>query len=91
MKFEWDIQKADRNFKKHEVSFQEAASVFGDALSITYPDPDHLIREDRFVTVGTSRFGRVLIIAHSDRGKNIRIISARKTTRKERKFYEEEK
>ncbi len=91
MKFEWDKQKADINFKKHGVSFQEAASVFGDALSITYPDPDHLIGERRYITVGVSRFGRVLIISHTDRGKKIRIISARKTTKKECKYYEEGK
>jgi uncharacterized DUF497 family protein len=91
MKFEWDKQKADTNFKKHGVSFHEAASVFGDILSITYPDPDHSVRENSFITVGISRFGRVLIISHTDRGNNIRIINARKTTRKERKYYEEGK
>jgi len=89
MKFEWDPQKADSNQKKHGVSFQEAASVLGDALSITYPDPDHSAREHRFITVGTSRLGRVLVVAHTDRRGNIRIISARKTTRQERKYYEE--
>lgn len=89
MKFEWDPQKANRNFKKHGVSFQEAASVLGDALSITHPDPDHSEREYWFITVGTSRLGRVLIVAHTDRGGNIRIISARKTTRQERRYYEE--
>lgn len=91
MKFEWDPQKADSNLKKHGVSFQDAASVFGDALSITYPDPDHSVREQRFITVGMSRSGRVLMVAHTDRGDNIRIISARKTTPKERRYYEEGK
>ena len=91
MKFEWDPQKADSNLKKHGVSFQEAASVLGDALSITYHDPDHSVREHRFITVGTSRSGRVLMVAHTDRGDNIRIISARKTTRRERRYYEEGK
>ena len=89
MKFEWDPEKADSNQKKHGVSFQEAASVLGDALSITYPDPDHSVREHRFITVGMSRLGRVLIVAHTDRRGNIRIISARKTTRQERRYYEE--
>ena len=89
MKFEWDVQKAEGNLKKHGVSFQDAASVLGDALSITYPDPDHSVREHRFVTVGMSRSGKVLMVAHTDRRGNIRIISARKTTRKERKYYEE--
>jgi uncharacterized DUF497 family protein len=89
MRFEWDPQKADSNQKKHGVSFQEAASVLGDALSITYPDPDHSVKENRFITVGMSRLGRVLIVAHTNRRGNIRIISARKTTRQERRYYEE--
>ena len=89
MKFEWDLRKADSNQKKHGVSFQEAASVLGDTFSITYPDPDHSASERRFITVGTSRLGRVLVVAHTDRRGNIRIISARKTTRQERKYYEE--
>ena len=89
MRFEWDPQKADSNQKKHGVSFQEAASVLGDVLSITYPDPDHSARERRFITVGMLRLGRVLIVAHTDRRGDIRIISARKTTRHERRYYEE--
>jgi len=89
MKFEWDSQKANSNLKKHRVSFQEAASVLGDVLSITYHDPDHSAREHRFITLGISRFGRVLMVAHTDRGDNVRIISARKTTRQERRYYEE--
>lgn len=89
MKFEWDPRKAESNLKKHGVSFQEAASVLGDSLSISYPDPDHSVREHRFITMGMSQIGRVLIVAHTDRGEYVRIISARKTTRKERKFYEE--
>jgi len=89
MKFEWDPQKADSNLKRHGVSFQEAASVLGDDLSITYPDPDHSVREHRFITVGMSRSGSVLMVAHTDRGDNVRIISARKTTRRERRYYEE--
>ncbi len=91
MKFEWDPQKADGNLKKHGVPFQEAASVLGDTLSFTYPDPDHSAGEHRFITVGMSQSGRVLMVAHTDRRGNIRIISARKTTRKERKYYEEGK
>jgi uncharacterized DUF497 family protein len=91
MKFEWNSQKADSNLKKHGVSFQEAASVFGDAHSITYYDPDHSAREHRFITVGMSQAGKVLMVAHTNRGDNVRIISARKTTRKERRYYEEGK
>lgn len=89
MKFEWDPQKADRNLRKHDVSFQEAASVLGDPLSITYHDPDHSATEHRLITVGMSQSGQVLMVAHTDRGDNIRIISARITTRQERRHYEE--
>jgi uncharacterized DUF497 family protein len=88
--FEWDPVKARQNRRKHRVSFQEAASVFGDPLAITYPDPDHSTVEQRFITVGMSGAGRVLLVAHADREANIRIISARKTTARERKHYEEE-
>ena len=89
MKFEWDPQKAASNQRKHGVSFHEAASVLGDPLSITYHDPDHSITEHRFITVGMAQSGLVLMFAHTDRGDNIRIISARRTTRQERKHYEE--
>lgn len=91
MNFEWDPEKATRNRRKHGVSFHEAATVFADPLAVTYHDPDHSISEERFITVGMSRTDRVLIVAHSDRGENIRIISARKTTVQERKHYEEKK
>ena len=91
MNFEWDPDKAAQNRRKHRVSFHEAATVFGDPLAITYQDPDHSILEQRFITVGMSRSSRVLIVAHMDRGENIRIISARKTTLSERKHYEENK
>jgi uncharacterized protein len=87
--FEWDPGKARQNRRKHRVSFQEAATVFGDPLAVTYPDPDHSLSEQRFVTVGMSSAGRVLIVAHVDRDENVRIISSRKTTPRERKHYEE--
>jgi uncharacterized DUF497 family protein len=89
--FEWDPDKAALNRRKHRVSFHEAATVFGDPLAITYQDPDHSILEQRFITVGMSSSGRVLIVAHMDRDENIRIINARKTTPGERKHYEENK
>ena len=89
MDFEWDPLKADRNLRKHGVSFHEAATVLEDSLSITYRDPDHSATEHRFITVGTSRSGRVLMVAHTDRGEKVRIISARKTTPQERRHYEE--
>ena len=89
MNFEWDPNKAARNRRKHEVPFQEAATVFGDRLAVTYHDPDHSALEQRFITVGMSSAGRVLIVAHADRGENVRISSARRTTQRERKHYEE--
>ena len=88
--FEWDPAKARQNRRKHRVSFQEAATVFGDPLALTYPDPDHSITEQRFITLGMSSASQLLIVAHMDRGENIRIINARKTTQRERKQYEEE-
>jgi uncharacterized protein len=77
--------KASQNRRKHRVSFQEAATVFGDPWAITYHDPDHSVSEQRFITVGMSSVHRVLIVAHTDCNENIRIISARKTTQRERK------
>jgi uncharacterized protein len=87
--FEWDPDKAKQNRRKHRVSFHEAATVFGDPFSETYPDPDHSASEQRFITVGMSSAGRVLIVAHMDCNEIIRIISARKTTQRERKQHEE--
>ena len=68
MIFEWDRNKATANLRKHGVSFQEAATVFGDPLALTYNDPDHSLTERRFITIGLSREGRVLVVAHMDRG-----------------------
>jgi len=87
--FEWDPSKARQNLRKHQVSFEEAATVFGDPLAITYPDPDHSTSEQRFITIGLSSANRALIVAHADRGEKIRIISARRTTQRERRHYEE--
>lgn len=89
MEFEWDPDKADVNVDKHGVSFPEAAAIFGDPLAITYFDPQHSDDEDRFLTFGHSTDGRLLVVSHTDRGDRIRIISARETTRRERKQYEE--
>jgi uncharacterized DUF497 family protein len=90
MKFEWHWAKAAANFRKHSVSFDEAATVFADPLSYVYPDPDHSEDETRFLLIGISEAGRMLVISHTDRGEQTRIISARLATRKERSFYEEE-
>lgn len=89
MEFEWDVAKAESNEKKHGVSFLEATAIFGDMLSLTFPDPDHSNEEDRFVTIGISQRQRLLIVSHTDRESRIRIISARQVTRGERKIYEE--
>lgn len=89
MQFEWDLNKATKNLKKHGVSFQEAATVFGDVLSLTFPDPDHSIGEGRYVTIGLSRYERLLVISHTDRDECTRLISAREATRQEQRFYEE--
>jgi uncharacterized DUF497 family protein len=89
MEFEWDPDKAASNLSKHGVSFAEAATVLRDPLSVTFFDPDHSDEEDRFITLGTSLDGRLIILAHTDRGDKVRIISARLATRRERKLYEE--
>lgn len=91
MKFEWDTGKAEMNLKKHKVAFTEATAVFADTLGITIYDPDHSKDEERYITIGHSHLGRTLIVAHTDRGDRIRIISARELTKTERKAYEEGK
>ena len=90
IEFEWDSTKARMNLRKHGVAFRDAATVFRDPLGITIFDPDHSDEEERFITFGFSASGRLLMVAHTDRGKRIRIISARELTRAEREAYEEE-
>ena len=87
--FEWDKNKAKRNIEIHEISFDEASTVFKDTLSLTIHDPLHSDEEDRFTLIGNSVKSRLLVIVHTERGDKIRIISARKATKKERKQYEE--
>jgi uncharacterized DUF497 family protein len=89
--FEWDPAKAARNYRKHRISFHEAATVFGDPLAVTFDDPDHSQSEQRLITVGTSGAGRLLLVAHTERGERIRVISARQATPREREQYEEER
>lgn len=89
MEFEWDPEKANGSRAKHGISFQEAATVFGDPLSLTFFDPDHSDDEDRYLTFGQASSGRYVIVSHTDRDNRIRIISARLMTRRERKSYEE--
>jgi uncharacterized DUF497 family protein len=89
--YEWDSSKAAANLKKHRVAFTEAATVFLDPLALTYQDPDHSEGEQRYITLGESTRGRVILVAHLDRGDRIRIISARRATRKEAHEYGEER
>ena len=89
MEFEWDDAKAEANLRKHGVAFAEAATAFGDPLAITFYDPAHSDDEDRFLTIGLSEGGRVVILSHTDREESVRIISAREATRGERKGYED--
>lgn len=89
MKFEWDPRKAALNIERHNVTFHEAATSFGDPLAVTFNDPDHSLREARFITFGKSKYNRLLAVSHTARGERIRIISARTLTRRERKIYEE--
>jgi uncharacterized DUF497 family protein len=89
LEFEWDDNKARTNLAKHGVSFEEASTVFADALSITIPDPAHSQAEARFIILGHSHRQRLLVVVHTERGDKIRLISARRASRNERKQYEE--
>lgn len=89
LEFQWDPAKAAANLRKHRVSFPEATTAFDDPLSITIADPDHSTREDRYLLLGRLRGGRLVVVAHADRGADIRIISARPADRHERRAYEE--
>lgn len=88
-RFDWDEVKAAQNVRKHGISFDDAASVFLDSLAYTFADPDHSVGESRMVTFGFSQAGRLLAVVHAERGRAIRIISARAATRHERKIYEQ--
>ncbi len=88
MQFEWNPEKAKQNYKKHNIYFEEATTVFYDPLSATFNDPYHSISELRLITVGFSSQGHLLIVSHTERGKNIRIISARIATTNERRRHE---
>ena len=89
LEFEWDPVKAELNLKEHGVSFDEATTIFRDTLSITISDPDHSDYEDRFIDIGVSHRMRLLVVSYTERKDKIRIISARRATRAERKNYEE--
>lgn len=88
--FEWDAVKARENVRKHKVTFEEAVSVFIDPFLLTFPDEEHFTCfEERFISIGRSERGRVLLVVHTDRGDAIRLISCRKATATERKTYEQ--
>jgi len=87
--FEWDEKKASANSNKHGVSFDEAVTVLADPFAITIADPDHSESEERYVDIGSSDRGRVLVVIYTERGTKIRIISSRKATPSERRYYEE--
>lgn len=88
MKFEWDNKKAESNLKKHQVSFEEGASIFGDTLALSFRDPDQSVGEIRYLTFGVSQNGILLVLSHTYRNNLVRIISVRRATRAERKIYE---
>ena len=89
--YEWDADKAQYNFKEHEITFEEATTVFDDPFYIIYKDPDHSIGERRYIIIGESEQYRYLLVSHAERGSRTRIISARELDPKERRAYEKKK
>ena len=89
MGFEWDEEKATANLAKHGVSFEEAGTIFDDPLYVDFYDPDHSSEEQRYIIIGVSRHGRLLLVSYTERGDVTRLISAREVTRSEREVYEE--
>lgn len=89
LNFEWDEEKAKKNLKKHRVSFEEATTVFLDPFSMTISDPHHSVNEQRYIDIGSSDKGHVLVVVYTERSSNIRIISCRKANQSERTLYEE--
>ena len=89
LSFEWDGAKARVNVGKHGVSFEEAATAFDDPFSLTIGDPEHSGEEERFILMGTTYQERLVVVVHTERGDNIRIINARFATKPERGAYEE--
>ena len=86
--FEWDNEKAARNLRKHGIAFDEAVTIFGDAAALTFTDTDHSDTENRSRTYGLSNRGRLLVVVHTERRNNVRVISARKATRYEKDIYQ---
>jgi uncharacterized protein len=88
VRFTWDARKAELNFRKHGISFSEASTVFGDPFATTIPDPVHSDLELRFITLGVSSEGRLLVVSHTEDDETLRLISAREAMTQERKRYE---
>ena len=87
--FGWDEVKAKENLKKHGVNFEEGKTIFNDSFLFTFPDIEHSVNEERYINIGLSANGRILIVIHTERQEKIRIVSCRKATARERRFYEE--
>ena len=87
--FHWDETKARRNLRKHRISFEEACSAFGDPFSVTIQDPEHSRGEKRYILMGETFGHKLVVVAHTERGSDIRIISARLASKRERRAYEE--
>jgi uncharacterized protein len=87
--FEWDAAKQAQNLEKHRIAFPEAITVFDDPMFITVVDDEHSEDEERYLTIGLSAQGQLLLVAHTERAHRIRIISARRATKKEEQFYAE--
>ncbi len=89
LQFEWDENKATANYQKHGISFDEAKTVFNDPFSITIADPKHSLDEDRYIDIGLSARGKILVVVYTERKSTIRIISCRSATARERRTYEQ--
>lgn len=87
--FEWSLEKEKKNIQKHQLDFHEASTIFDDSMLITFLDSEHSLLEERYISIGLSNKQRLLMVAHTERNDNIRIISARKATANEERFYKE--
>ena len=90
LQFEWDEEKATTNLRKHGVGFEESITVFGDPETLTIFDEEHSDQEDRYIDIGRSASGRVIVVVYTERVESIRVISCRKATPAERRQYEQQ-
>ena len=89
LEFEWDPLKAEKNRRKHEITFLEGSTAFADPRSLSIPDPDHSVFEHRLLHLGLSKTGKLVVVSYTERGDRIRIISVRHASKRERKHYEQ--